>query len=133
MVQPLLKVTAPAAPVMLADERLNALRMTALDCRAAPRQDLFKACALLSADREVAQEAYARALIKSLRLALNRKVTFYRPGTAQVSFDEAWLIRAVTSAQNGDVDSFNFLIRSRVPHIYQRQIAYLIKGVADKV
>ncbi|MEJ6404968.1 hypothetical protein [Yoonia sp. 2307UL14-13] len=133
MVQPVQKIALPVAPQFSADDRLEELRVTALRCRAAPRQDLFKACALLSTDPDVAQEAYARALVKSLRLALDRKVTFYRPGTAQMSFDETWVMRAITCAQQGDTDSFAFLIRSRVPHIYQRQIAYLINGVAHKL
>jgi hypothetical protein len=111
---------------------LNALRVTALDCRAAAQTDLFEACALLSNKEDTARDAFSQALLKCLRQATGTKPIFYQPGTVALSFDEAWLIRALIAQHTGDGDSFAFLIRSRVPKMYQRHIGFLIKGISDQ-
>ena len=131
-----LKITdeAPAsAPALSEDWRgaLNALRMIALECRVAARDDLFHACALLSQSKVQAQDAHARALFRCLNEALGQKTVFYRPGVEELSFDEAWLTRILMASSTGDWDSVAFLIRSRVPKIHQRQVAFLIKGIVD--
>lgn len=109
---------------------LNRLRIIALECRAAAHADLFEACALLSHEQDIAHDAHA--LLKCLRQAITRQPTFFRPGTTAVSFDEAWLVQGLAAAKASDHDSFAFLIRSRVPKIHQRHIAFLIKGISDK-
>ncbi len=134
---PLLKEipTAPAAAPEVHHEwrsALNSLRMIALDCRVAAQTDLFEACALLSNKQETAQDAHARALLKCLRQAVSNKPIFYRPGTKEVSFDEAWLMRALVAVKSGDTDSFMFLLRSRVPKQHQRHVAFLIKGISEQ-
>jgi hypothetical protein len=111
---------------------LNALRVTALDCRVAARMDLFHACALLSNKENTARDAYSQALLKCLSEAISTKPVFFQPGTVELSFDEAWLIRALIASRSGDGDSLAFLIRSRVPKMYQRQISFLIKGISDQ-
>lgn len=130
-----LKVPAPVLrPAIPAEwkDALNALRIIALKCRSAPRADLFEACALLSIKSEVAQDAHARALLKCLRQAVAHPPIFYRPEAQDISFDEAWLVQSLIAAHKGDADSFAFLIRSRVFKVHQRQIAFLIKGIARK-
>jgi len=111
---------------------LNALRVTALGCRAAARTDLFEACALISNKEDTARDAFSRALLKCLRQAIHGRPVFFQPGTVEMSFDEAWLIRALIASRSGDGDSLAFLIRSRVPKMHQRQVAFLIKGISDQ-
>ncbi|MCG3266874.1 hypothetical protein Yoon_03955 [Yoonia sp. I 8.24] len=111
---------------------LNTLRVIALECRVAAQMDLFKACALLSTQPETARDAHARALIKGLRQATSRATTFFRPGTTEISFDEAWLVQALSAIKRGDGDSFAFLIRSRVPREHQRNIGFLIRGISEQ-
>ncbi len=111
---------------------LNRLRMIALQCRSAAYTDLFNACALLSNKQDMARDAHARALLKCLRQAVSEHPVFYRPGVTQISFDEAWLMRAIMAIASGDQDSFSFLIRSRVPKLHQRNIAFLIKGISEQ-
>ncbi|KJZ17881.1 hypothetical protein TW80_16735 [Loktanella sp. S4079] len=124
----------PKQPDMAAQWRdvLNALRVIALECRVAAQMDLFKACALLSTQPETARDAHARALIKCLRQVTSRTTTFFRPGTEEISFDEAWLVQALSAIKRGDGDSFSFLVRSRVPREHQRHIAFLIKGISEQ-
>ncbi|WP_341365598.1 hypothetical protein [Yoonia sp. BS5-3] len=134
---PLLEPIAPASPEVEDFDHdwsnvLNALRMIALECRVAAQTDLFEACALLSNRQQVAQDAHARALLKCLREAISNKPVFYRPGSREVSFDEAWLMRALTAANAGDDDSFTFLLRSRVPKQHQRLVAFLIRGISEQ-
>ncbi|MHA7874170.1 hypothetical protein [Roseivivax sp.] len=109
---------------------LNHLRVTALSCRTAARSDLFQACAVLSTDRTVARSAFAETLVRGLAQALGQRPVLYRPGAREVSFDEAWLARLAHSAQSGDEDSFQFLIRARVPHAARRNLAFLVRAVA---
>jgi hypothetical protein len=111
---------------------LNALRVVALECRVAARTDLFEACALIANKDNTARDAYAQALFKCLSQAVKTKPVFFQPGTVELSFDEAWLIRALMAAKQGDGDSVAFLIRSRVPKIHQRQISFLVKGISDQ-
>ena len=110
---------------------LNYLRLVALDCRSAARADLYHACAVLAHDKTVAQRAYAETLVKCLSQALGKKPVFYAPGVRTVSFDEAWLMRLVQSSAGADFDSFAFLIRSRVPHVARRNLAFLIHSISD--
>ncbi|WP_420861349.1 hypothetical protein [Algirhabdus cladophorae] len=111
---------------------LNALRMIAMECRTHGRAELFEACALISNQSCVAQDAHARALVRCLRQALGVRPTFYRPGEVDVSFDEAWLIRAVQCSRAKDWPSFEFLIRSRVAPQHLRNLAFLIHGISDR-
>ena len=111
---------------------LNTLRVTALECRAAARTDLFEACALISNKENTSRDAFSQALLKCLSQATKTKPVFFQPGTVEMSFDEAWLIRAVMASHQGDSDSLAFLIRSRVPKIHQRHIAFLIKGISEQ-
>ncbi len=111
---------------------LNALRVTALSCRSAAREDLFHACALLSTSKPTAQDAHARALFRCLTEATGRKAVFYRPGEVSLSFDEQWLIRLIMCAKAQDYDSVTFLIRSRVSPIHQRHVSFLIKGISEQ-
>lgn len=112
---------------------LNNVRMMALGCRAAAYTDLFKACALLSTKQNTARDAHAQALLRCLRQAVGRSSVFYRPGSVTLSFDEAWLMRAIMAAHSGDSDSFAFLIRSRVLAHHQRSTAFLITGMARQI
>jgi hypothetical protein len=124
----------PPQPDITAQWRdvLNTLRVVALECRVAAQMDLFKACALLSTQPDVARDAHARALIKCLRQVTSRKTTFFQPGTTEISFDEAWLVQALSAIKRGDGDSFSFLIRSRVPREHQRNIGFLIRGISEQ-
>ena len=121
-------------PVMCSEWRaiLNTLRLIALECRIAAQTDLFEACALLSNKKVIVRDAFAHALLKCLRQAIHKKPIFYRPGSAGASFDEAWLMRALVAAKESDSDSFAFLIRSRVPVMYQRHIIFLVKGMSEQ-
>lgn len=122
---------APPAPEV-SSATLNILtdvRLAALTCRSAARTDIFKACALLStADREV-RSVFATALVRCLTQALGKTPVIFRPGVAQLSFDESWLTAALRAAQTGDDDSFTFLIHTRVPFEHRRAIGFLIRGL----
>lgn len=113
-------------------EILTHLRMVALQCRAAARTDLFEACALLSLDGENAKRTFADTLTKCLGTALNRPITWYRPGVYELSFDEAWLMRCFEMVNSQDPSNLKFLLRSRVAPQDQRYIGFLIAQISDK-
>ena len=110
---------------------LNHIRMVALNCRASARTDLFEACALLSTEKSAAKTAHAEALVKCLPQAIGKTPKILRPGVVEVSFDEAWLLRLVTSASANDRDSFGFLLQSRVSPWARRNVGYLAKSFAE--
>lgn len=123
------------APLHLSDHAMqivNHLRMVALQCRSAAYVDLDQACALLLAHPADANMRHAETLMRGFRQAVDRRPVFYRPGTAELSFDEAWLGRLFTSLQAGDDDSFRFLIQSRVPRWTRRNLAFLIRSISEQ-
>lgn len=109
---------------------LNHLRLIALQCRSAARADLFEACAVLSHDRSIARAAHAETLMKCLSQATGNRPRMLRPGSEEVSFDEAWLARLATASLDEDHDSFRFLLQSRVPKSAQRNVAFLIHAIS---
>ncbi len=109
-------------------EVLEAYRRAALQCRTAPRSDLFEACALLSVNPDMGRDAFATALIKGLQSALPKAPVLLRPGEPAQSFDEAWLLAALAACADEDWDSLAFLMRSRLGRAHQRNIAFLIRG-----
>ena len=128
--------TAPSTPPRV-DPRvwplLNHLRVVALTCRASARTDLFEACAMLSSDKTIARAAYSETLMKCLAQATGKRPVMYRPGAGEVSFDEAWLARLAVASAESDGDSFEFLLRSRVPAWARRNLAFLIHRVAGEI
>ncbi len=125
---------SPASPVQ--DEQakalLNHLRMIGLRCRTRARTDLFHACAALSHDSTVARTAYAEVLMRCLSQALGRQAILHRPGEAEVSFDEAWLVRLARALNSGDTASATFLLHSRVPTHARRNLVFLLQAITDQ-
>ncbi|MEL6643749.1 MAG: hypothetical protein AAFQ79_07435 [Pseudomonadota bacterium] len=111
---------------------LTQVRLAALECRAAARTDLFEACALLSNDRTVARSAHADALMKCLPQATGKPLRILRPGEAEVTFDEAWILALTGSLARSDSDSFAFLLRSRVAPWARRNIGFLLSSITDQ-
>jgi hypothetical protein len=109
---------------------LNTLRIIALECRAEARTDLYEACRLISAENS---DSHAAVLIRGLRSALERQPVFYRPGVQDVSFDESWLISALSACEAQDWHSLDFLIRSRVRTAHRRNIRFLLHGIVRHI
>jgi len=125
---------APAAPPVLdasAEAFLNHLRFVAMGCRIKPRTDLFKACALLHADRSAAREAYSDALMRCLNDALGTRAELRSPGVTERTFDENWLIALGRACQRGDEGSIAFLLGTRVPRESRRMIRFLVGRIAE--
>lgn len=108
------------------------LRVTALDCRASARTDLFRACALLAVEKPKAREAHAQVLMKTLSEILETKPRLYRPGVTELSFDETWLISLARAVRAEDGASAAFLLRSRVPQHARRKMLFLMSMIAEQ-
>lgn len=111
---------------------INHLRLVALRCRSAARVDLDQACALLLADPADAQMRHAETLMRGFRQAVEKRPIFHRPGSSELSFDEAWLARLFDAIEREDDDSFRFLIQSRVSRWRQRNLAFLVLAISDQ-
>lgn len=111
---------------------LNQVRLLALGCRSAARADLFEACALLALDKDAAREAHATAFLQCLPQAIGQRPKWLRPGEAEVSFDEAWALRLIQAAGQGDHDSLAFLMRRRVAPWARRHVAYLAAQMSER-
>ncbi|WP_152610622.1 hypothetical protein [Ruegeria sp. ANG-R] len=111
---------------------INHLRLVALQCRSAARVDLDQACALLLADPADARMRHAETLMRGFRQAVTKRPVFFRPGTDELSFDEAWLCRLFEAIERTDDDSFRFLIQSRVPRWTQQNLAFLIRSISEE-
>ncbi|MBO9409602.1 hypothetical protein J7399_19350 [Shimia sp. R9_1] len=124
-----------SAPPQLAERSLkiiNHLRLVARRNRSAARMDLEQACALLLADPANSDMRHAETLMRGFKQAVSNRPVFYQPGTVELSFDEAWLGRLFETMENGDDDSFWFLIQSRVPRWTQRNLAYLVRSISKQ-
>lgn len=111
---------------------INHLRLVALQCRSAARVDLDQACAVLLANPAEEQMRHAETLIGGFRQAVPGRRVFFRPGTTELSFDEAWLGRLFEAVEQRDDDSFRFLIQSRVPRLTQRNLTFLIRSISEQ-
>ncbi|MEM7547193.1 MAG: hypothetical protein AAF367_16810 [Pseudomonadota bacterium] len=76
---------------------------------------------------------YAEGLLRILPLGIGRKLVFYKAGETACSDDEAWLLRALTCARDGDEESLTFLLRSRISRMFSRQIAFLMRNLASRL
>jgi hypothetical protein len=138
MVMPQVTSTSPAprhaepAPAAI-PPGVALLRVLAPACRAKARLDLFQACAMLSLDRDQAAQAYAEALVRTLAQGLGRLPVLHRAGTAELSFDEAWLAALFAARARGDDDSFTFLTRRRLARGAARQIGFLVAALAARL
>lgn len=109
---------------------LNHLRLTFMACRTKPRADLFEACALLHVNRCRSLDAHAEALMRCLGAALGQAPRLHSPGSAELTFDEAWLVELAQASARADTDSLTFLLRSRVMPEHRRLIGFLIANTA---
>ncbi|MEM1312924.1 MAG: hypothetical protein AAGI51_00100 [Pseudomonadota bacterium] len=109
---------------------LNRLRFAAAACRASARVDLFRACALLSTEKDVAVQAHVDALVRTLSQAIGRRPVFHAPGTREMSADELWLLRLIERTEVGDSASAAFLAARKAAPEHRRSLRFLAHGVA---
>ncbi|WP_224815718.1 hypothetical protein [Hasllibacter sp. MH4015] len=122
---------SPPQPGGATQPPLALIRVVGARCRVMARGDLFRACAMLSADRTRAAEAVATALLRAFDgLDGMPRLRLYQPGATERSFDEDWLLAALAAAERGDADSVTFLVARRVPRHARRQIAFLVRALA---
>ena len=62
--------------------------------------------------------------------ALQRGITFCAPGCHEMSFDEAWLLRAIRCNISHDKSSLAFLLKSRVKPATRPHLMFLIKKIS---
>ena len=110
---------------------LNYLRFTSIGCRAKRKTDLFHACALLHGNFEATKEAYAEALMRCLNEVVGKRSRLHAPGTAELSFDEQWLVQLGLAAARNDDVSMTFLLRSRVAEEHRRLVRFLMTKISE--
>ncbi len=110
---------------------IDSLRVMSMSCRAKPRADLFEACALLHVSRSASQAAHMEALMRCLDEALGKAARLHAPGTAEMTFDESWLVQLGRAMSRGDDASISFLLRSRVRAEHRRLIRFLLTRVVE--
>lgn len=118
------------APATRQPALIAALRLAALECRAAPKASVA-ACALLGPD--AGAEEYAGALARCLPQMLTRRPVLRRPGAARRSFDEEWLVALGRALGSGDRASARFLLRRRVRPEAAPYLSLLLIGLAERL
>lgn len=108
--------------------RLEWIRIAALECRLARKATPESLCGLVTEADDGSGTGYLRALLRLLPVALDRRMVFRRPGTTDPTFDEAWLLRLLSSVEDRDVDSLIFALASRVPRHFHGQVKFLAGG-----
>jgi hypothetical protein len=131
-------IPAPAAllqPALPDDARplLERLRAIAMRGRSQPRLDTRRACEMLRDEPEIAAPVFADALLRTLRTHLGSRPRFFAPGSAEVSFDERWLLALLLARRRGDAASARFLVRSRVAPPARAALDFLSGGLAARL
>lgn len=93
---------------------VDLLRRSAREGRARPAVDPGVACAQLDPAHPDAAPAAADALVRLVHRAVDRRAVIYAPSSAEISFDEAWLVALVTAAGRDDAASLRLLLGRRV-------------------
>lgn len=114
-----------SAPVDL--ETLAFLRFHWARCRCLARQDFHSA----RPDHARAPEARAVALFRALTCpdALGG-LRLFQLGATELSFDEKWLLAALTACARQDTDSLTFLLTRRLQKPARRQVGVLIMALS---
>ncbi|MFY9239539.1 MAG: hypothetical protein WAO78_11835 [Roseovarius sp.] len=110
---------------------INHLRVVGLRCRAAREGAPLESCALIGARDAAARAVHAETLMRALPNALGRAPVLYRPGSVELSFDEAWILQLAHSLAACDMPSAEFLLRSRVPLHARRGLSFLLRSVSE--
>lgn len=122
-------IEAPAPQTAIDGPLLNRLRFLSIECRAAARIDPFRACELVDAPSQDMLDLHARALVKVLGQSIAGTFRFNPPGSADTSFDEAWLLRLLDRTRAGDLSSLAFLLHRRVARPYHAVVRTLLLGL----
>lgn len=123
--------TAPPQFAERSRDVIRYLRFVSHRSRSSARVDLDEACALLMSNPGDAKMRHAEVLMRGLMQAIGKRPSFFSLDTTEFSFDEAWLARLFEAIENQDDDSFVFLIKSRVPVWYQRNVSFLLRSVSQ--
>lgn len=83
------------------------------DAAALDRVRRIARCSRLWAANTLCRDSLAD-LVKALPEALGRAPRFFAPGTASLSFDEAWLLALKEAVARSDTDSYTFLLQTRM-------------------
>lgn len=98
---------------------LAALRVHLARCHCLPRTEFFAP----TPDTHRTVETMTVALLRALECseALGR-LKLYQPGATELSFDETWLLAALSVGRTGDMDSLTFLLNSRLNRSSRRRV-----------
>ena len=113
---------------------INKLRFLMISCRIESRISLDEACKLIQVDKEKSARFFAYGILRTLNEAIGKPPVFRLPGEPNLSFDEEWLSRLITSFSKNDHISIKFLLSSRVENINKRSYMYfLLDGLVQDI
>ena len=113
---------------------INKLRFLMISCRIESRISLDEACKLIQVDKKKSARFFAYGILRTLNEALGKPPVFRLPGETNLSFDEEWLSKLITSFSKNDHINIKFLLSSRVENINKRSYMYfLLDGLAQDI
>lgn len=95
-----------------------------------PREDLDKACMLISGDPNVTVERYAAAFFHGLEVHGRRGIRFFTPKAREISIDEMWMTRLLEAFQTRNDLNARYLLSLRVEPAGRRRLSFLANGLA---
>ena len=72
-------------------------------------------------------------LLQDLPKAIGRRLRFFEPGAAELSFDEAWLLGVIEAIRAGDSDRYRFALLSRMRREPAARLHFLFCKVAHSL
>lgn len=64
--------------------------------------------------------------LQRLEDCMDRRLVFYAPRTAELSFDEAWLLRLFTARRTADAANYRFALQSRLSRERASEMHFLV-------
>ena len=113
---------------------INKLRFLMISCRIESRISLDEACKMIQVDKKKSALFFAYGILRTLDETLGKPSVFRLPGETNLSFDEEWLSKLITSFGKNDQISIKFLLSSRVENINKRSYMYfLLDGLVQDI
>ena len=101
---------------------LDRLRTCKDKVRCYPKLEIFKACHLITLDKNILNCDILELFIRMLPEAIGRQIQIYKPQSNQVSWDEKWIISLIEAISRADYDSVYFLVTSNIKKKYRNEV-----------
>lgn len=112
---------------------LQRLRWLAMRASLSGKPDMEQACYVLSGDPDQSVERIGETFFQGLAQHTRHTLTMYRPGAAELSGDEIWLLRLFRAYRSGDRINAQRMMAWHVKPAAQRWMRFLASRLTEEL